>query len=850
MKIIKSTLLILFLLSTVSVSASSLTQQVVDKQFELQSLIDELKNLNIDTYKEELAMRTSEVFMQFATWDEANVSANTEYFEMLSLYKDNASQLAIDLPAFERADVLQLLEESIAYAQLLKEGKVFRTPAPKVDWTKVTRDYDQLTFEGKPVFLADYTWKPETEQLTEFYGNQSLAYIDNNYLEDDKGTISAWNMQQISDKASDRIGFVFIGNTRLPDWATTKYGDDFVNYIGDPFFMYDVDHPGAKEMNELLIDGFVPHLAGKRYTKLGYLMCNEPRWITYKDGDKKVWYTSGVSEYTMVKFRTWLQTKYQDVNTLNNIWKSYYLSFDMVNLDIPIDISKRGTAQWYDWNAFNNQRIVEWFTWMKDKIRSYDAAADVHLKIMPSFFTDNEPCTGIDLEALTELSDINGNDCAAHYNDTRSTPADWQEKYILGWREMYLGYDFLKSVRPNQINFNSESHLLSTNGTRDLYMNPKYVRSVYWAATLLGMDVSQTWYWPRDADGGITRSLSSAYAGSNNQQARVTNELHATLADLNTFSDDIMAFQRQRKPLRLFYSKTSAIQRGEYMDDVFSLYESLNFSGLSLGFVTKNIISQQDNTTWDAVLIYKTERVTLAERDTLQSYLDRGGVIIMDNESLTADEYGNPISALVAGNGTLIKVTSLSQLTTKGLELAAEKNQLPLVSVSESNSTSFDGCVWRCVMRSNGKQVVSLSNYGKTGAQVKIKLNGAVKGTKCLDLINGIQVPSELTLKPYDVLFIEVSDGSDISAIAPVKNDIGATLFPTVCENSFNIELGTFVKQVCLEAYSTSGQLCLQSNYNNVDYICQDVTTLIAGSYIIRISDGADTQTFRISKKV
>lgn len=837
----------LFFLS--AISAESLSDQAQLKMDELNLLINDLKEAGIDTYKEELAVRTSEVFLEFADWDEANVIINQAYFASFSLYKNEASQLATDLPDFERNDIIKLLDDAISYAVLLKNKEVFRTPTPRVDWSQVSHEDDQLTYEGRPVFLADWTWKPSVDKLTEFYGAKDGYYMSPTDLSDADGNIANWRSEELKDKADGNMGFVFIANNNVPDWTTTEYGTDFTKYIGDPFYLYDVDHPGAQEMMGNLLDATVSDMSGKKYAGLGYMLCNEPRWITYKNGDKKVWYTSGVSDYTMVKFRSWLKEKHGDINTLNSAWKSYYSTFDAVTIAVPVDISNRGNALWYDWNTFNDARVLEWFTWMKVRLRENDPLAKVHLKIMPSFFTDNDPATGIDLEALTELSDINGNDCAAHYNDTREAAADWEEKYILGWRELYMGYDFLKSVQPDQINFNSESHLLSTGHARDLYMNPKYARSVYWAATLLGMDASQSWYWPREADGSISRTLNHSYPGSNNQQARVTNEVHSTIIDLNAFSEDVMAFQRQRKPLRIFYSKTSAHQKAEYMDDVFALYESLNFSGLSLGFATKNIISRQENSDWDAILVYKTARITQAERDALQQYLDNGGRIIMDNESLKLDEYGSSIDPLIASAGALVQVDNLAQLSSSALTLLLTKGSLPKISVTESNGSSTKGCVWRAVVRENGEQALSISNYGKTTATLTIALKNAVKGTQCKDLINGVLIASEVILKPYEVLFVEVSDGDGLTPIVSLESStMEAVLYPSVCTHSFNIEMSSFRSKVNVKLYSIDGKLQLQKDYYDTQFITENISHLDVGNYFVKISDESLSQTFRFLK--
>jgi beta-galactosidase len=82
------------------------------------------------------------------------------------------------------------------------------------------------------------------------------------------------------------------------------------------------------------------------------------------------------------------------------------------------------------------------------------------------------------------------------------------------------------------------------------------------------MDDGQTWFWDRNSDGSILKrmfdssyqkALGVAYPGTVVQQPRDANELTQTMFDLNAFSEEIVAFQSQKKPIRIFYSETSAI---------------------------------------------------------------------------------------------------------------------------------------------------------------------------------------------------------------------------------------------------------------------------------------------------
>ncbi|MDW5288058.1 alpha-amylase family protein [Formosa sp. PL04] len=727
------------------------------KMTELKGLILDLNRKGIDSYKEQMTLRVAEIFLKYANWDEQNVAFNTDAFKMVRNYKEHAHQLAKDLPDFERNDVVKMLNESIESAEKINKGIIFRKPYQEIDWSKIEINNDELLYNNKPVFLSDYTWKPETPEFEDFFGELDGFLISPMQLENKEGKLNDKVENELRNKPSGKAGFIFIANNKVPDWTAKAYGAEFNEIEGKPFTAYDIDNLGARDMMSNLFKSTVPQISGKTYSQLGYMLTNEPRWANYKDSDKKVYFRADVSNYTIDKFKTWLKNKHGNIESLNAIWDTSYVDFDGVSSEIPMDISLMGTPQWYDWTTFNQDRVTDWFSYLKSEIVKNDTLAKVHLKIMPSIFTDNDPDSGIDFEALTALSDFNGNDVAAHYNNIRAQ-SDWEDDYILGWRELYLGYDFLKSVNPNTINFNSESHLLSTSHTRDLFMNPDYVRAVYWAAYTLGLNATQTWYWPRGVDGAFSRKLTNAYAGSNNQQPRVTQELQSTIIDLNTFSEDITAFQQERKPIRLFYSKTSANQKADYMDGIFEIYEDLNFEGLSLGFATKNIIKRNNNNAWDVVVIYKTEQVTQSELEAVQSYLNAGGRVIIDDKSFKTDEYGRPLKGLVNSKGTLLKVTGLKQIKQSALSIVEALGGMPELTVEEITEHNKKSCIWRFVKTKEGKSVLSVINFGKQDVQLKLQWKNTLNKAVCIDLINGIEVSSEPILKPYEVYFVEVKE--------------------------------------------------------------------------------------------
>ena len=832
-------LLIPFFLSITTIAfTQTLEQQVQTKIKELNSLIALAESKGIDTYKEQMTVRTAEIFLDYANWDENNVAENTTFFEKVPIYKDAAAQMATTLPDFERSECLLMLADAMATLQELKAEQIFRKPIPRIDWAAVTHDGDQLTFNNRPVFLNDYTWKPDLAQLNEFHGNLDGFYLSPTHVTDKNGTINSNIINDLNRKSTGTYGFVFLNNKAVPNWAINEYGNDIlIRQSSFNFTAYDIDHPNAIDLIGKMLDGAVPLMANKKYTKLGYMLVNEPHFFTKSN----VWATGEVSNYSIDKFKIWLANKHESIEQLNARWETNFTSFDAVTINIPISGNLQGTPKWYDWSFFNMHRVTEWYKLMKARLLESDPDAKVHLKIMPRLWSDNLKDHGIDFETLTRMSEIIGNDAGAWNNHIWGPTEWWEADYAFDWREMSMGYDFQKSVSPEKIAFNSESHYLSKNKSRNLYQDPIYARATYWLAHILGENATQTWYWARQADGSIRANAGVGYAGSNNQQPRIVNEVAATMMDLNSFSEEITAMQRQAKPLRIFHSKTSAINKATHMDDEFDLYKALFFEGISLGFATKDILQLQDNKNWEAILIHQTEYVTQAEFAALQTYLDNGGTIIMDIFSLKKDEYGQPLDKLAASNGNVERVTSMATLKSVALELLATTNLLPEIIVKETNGNTTKGVHWRIIKKEDGNQVLSLINLGNTDAQIELKSLQANTQISIKNLLKGIPIDANQLLKPNEVLFVEVMKEDATVSIEEEQINL-ASLFPNPFSGKFQVDFEQVYKHLELRIFNSEGKLVFQKTYQNVQNINADMTNKPSGSYHVQVN--ADRRIF------
>ncbi|MFR9502887.1 MAG: beta-galactosidase [Rikenellaceae bacterium] len=728
----------------------------------LEKLIKEAQKQEIDTQREECAVWMAETFLQYAAWDEKNVSKNAYQYTTWAAFADDAGRLARELPDFERGEIEKLLDTAIEEITAVINGDVLRREVPKIDWKSIKLEGSQFVSNGRPVFINDYFTKP-TFLDNDYCGQVNHGRMSLGDVDLVTGELTASGNKRINSD-NGNSGYILLWHGNPPQSIMEQ--DPNVNDGGRHFTKYDIDNPLIREAWSTTFKTVVPLVKDRLTTDQGYILSNEPHWFTMKD----VWATGIVSHYTIDKFKTWLEAKHGNIERLNELWGTSFASFNDVTIEIPFDGKYRTEPMGYDWMTFNQDRVVEWFTFLRDGIRKYDLEAVIHIKLIPRMFREDIRDHGLDFESLVNLGDILGNDAKIQGRMMRSTSAEaWESDYCFNWFEVGIGYDFFESVSPGKTNVNSESHYLSSAGWRDIYLTPGYARAAYWLATLQGMGISYSWFWAREADGGIRYDLRGdkkwntamdlAYVASVAQQPSVANEVTKTYMNMNAFSPEIATLQDTERPSRIFYSKVSAIKNTKYVATMLDLYTPLFFSGTPVGFATEKVIKDQDNDSWSVIMVRETEFVTESELAALQSYLDNGGTILLDSKSLKKNEYGEPLSTtLTASKGTLLKVDSVDEFLAKNDEILKSAGSAPRVMVAETNSCSTEGCLWRSYAKDDNTTILCILNIGNSDATLNLSSDKGLFSMK--NMFTSKSVKSELTLKKQDVIMIEVTHKS------------------------------------------------------------------------------------------
>lgn len=732
-------------------------EEVLEKMATLQELITEAENENLDALKEKMAIGLAEIFLHYAKWDEDNKSSLVSMFDGLHTFHETTPEkLAENLATYERSAIITVLDESITTLTSVINGDIVRQPIPDIDWSQISYDGNQMIFDGKPVFLADYNSQQATAgpyRLGDYFGDYGTGFVDPKHVSNENGSIVPWLRNELTTKPSGNFGTFFFGHRRTPDWLLQKYPD--IETGRAYYTAYDISSPGSREIIEKLCAGIIPLVKGKNYTKQGYMLTNEPHWNL-----SGTWQVIQFSEHAKDSLRDWLKKKHIDVANLNTLWNKSFASFDDVQIDdFPISSSERGKPIWYDLMKFNQYRITNWFKFFNNEVLKHDPEAKTHIKVIPGMWSENGRHNGLDFEALTDMTVNIGNDGGAKNSLRWGAPQPWQDRYHYFWKDFAMSYDFFRSVSPNKVNYNSEGHFVQSGGFTDLFLDPSYVRSVYWQAVLQGMNSVRSWYWPRTTDGGYS-SNEFEVAGSFAQQPRAVFELHETFMDLNSQSEHIAALQHVKQHIRLFYSETSAINKSDHMSGLFELYESLYFEGQSIGFATEKIIKNQPNSNWDVIVVSKTEYVTEAELDALQLYLDNGGAVIIDAISLKKDEYGRNLTKSLNTNngGVLLSASSVDDFTSKALGFINDKGHSAILTLAETNGIGKKGCVWRNYVSNDGENIINIINIGKTEATLELGLKGNNNAVICTDLLTGKKLDSNFTMQPETVYLFSVRE--------------------------------------------------------------------------------------------
>jgi len=744
---------------------------VHEKLARLEKAVSVARAKGIDTRYEDVTVTTASMFLNtFIPWDMANPTALASAFSRWSNKQDlkgTPQQEAVRAPKWELKQTSDILDGALARLTTVLQRPESRRPVPRtnVDHLEVVDGF--LSSDDQPAFSGGFIWAPMEMDSAYFGLIGGEVWLPFGTLRSD-GTLGDNTIESITDKlnalqAKGQKGSIGFGQN-IASWAISQW-PDIDDYKGH-FFSYDIDHPQVKGLWSNFIASLVPKVRDHP-AKFDYQLAVEPIWPSIG-----TWMVKNASPYTYQRYRLWLKERYGSIDALNISWGTHYASFSEIASRPSDNLS---SALWYDWCRFNQWRVTDFFRFIRDEIHTHDPAGACHIRISVGGLNYIEAGqkartslhNGIDREALTDLMEINGLDNFMQASSGRiSEQLRYYDKYdvdayALRWLGHTILLDFIRSLGPDKLIYDSEWHSVSS----VYYLNPEppagYMHTALWLSTLHGLGATKTWYWSRRANGSIGRFPEEFY-GSVLVQPRLLNEYGVALAELNAFGKEVVALERAAKQICLLYSESSAIQSVDYLNHQMITYEALHFTGLPIGFVTENDLKTSGlpaSCKW--LIIADASHVRQNTLGWLNTYVKGGGkLLIIGDNALKYNEYGR------AHRSTQLDFMSHAdklavaapQILLGNIEAQMTKTTVrrDIRCIDNTNKQTVFGVMCRSV-ENKGGYLVCLINLASDQKEVSIELNGKGVNNAVSLFENKTEKIRTITMDPLSTRLFHIS---------------------------------------------------------------------------------------------
>ncbi|MGA9657704.1 MAG: hypothetical protein WBQ60_01190, partial [Asticcacaulis sp.] len=170
---------------------TDLLLQIKQAQTQLSDQITKADSRGLDVTRECMVLHTSTLFVKWADIDSKSIDYLTQLYSKHPVYKTQAQQYAHALSGVELQSTKACLEEATATLKQLQSGAIQPKPAVKLDYRHITQTGRHFLQDGKPVFVQDYTWKPDVPELTLYFGNLNNGLISPAFITSESGEVNA-----------------------------------------------------------------------------------------------------------------------------------------------------------------------------------------------------------------------------------------------------------------------------------------------------------------------------------------------------------------------------------------------------------------------------------------------------------------------------------------------------------------------------------------------------------------------------------------------------------------------------------------------------------------------------------
>tara|TARA_B110000208_G_scaffold3854_1_gene5120 strand:- start:207 stop:2702 length:2496 start_codon:yes stop_codon:yes gene_type:complete len=611
--------------------------------------------------------------------DSLNASMTTLLSHYRAFYADApagfADARALSLPLREANDTLALVQRALAQ---LVAPTTRRPPLPSRNVNNFTVcDGYLCNSAGQPVIPSGFNvWAfpknkgPFDEALTGINivtTGLGVSRLLPNYTIDPE--FVAQLLAELDAALAKNISIHTLGFGSVPQWAEQKWPGIIRGNFTQHGVNFDISSPGVPILMTAGIKAIFDTEIGCHPALGGFILGNE------------VSFMQSATPAMVSSYHSWLQKRYDDqIALLNRAWTTTFTSFDDIKgqpaKPIGPVILATGTAEWWDWNSFNNWRATAMYSLIANEIQK-NAAADPRcrargflpmttLKLQDGNEFNGLRQKGIDREALVDVLTWNGCDSGIAPNTGldskgRINPKDrvmnpphdlvnppggkyggegWptyynKSHYAADWLGQGAGYTLQHSLAPTKPLYDTEWHSIGTLTWRDEHMSPEYVELAVWFTLYHYLAVNLAWYFPRN---GVAPQRASKFPGSLvGSFATLPGATDTFLREYmlaSALGDVVAALGRVKPTIWILRSMASDTQDETSTVSLLAVFEAASFLGVTVGFVTEKQLQNGSfvpNNEQNIVVVPNSTFVENATVAALEARTSTNSVVLASN---------------------------------------------------------------------------------------------------------------------------------------------------------------------------------------------------------------------------
>jgi len=598
-------------------------------------------------------------------------------------------------------------------------------------WSKVTLGSET---RNQPVFLTGYGhFRQLIQDIPE------LAKMGINFIQfelgpalamtpdgEETGQIEEYVVHAL-DRAWEhgiRVDLLLSPHQNMPWWHEhwpETWLDEFPYVTHVPFIKWSVDAPQVREVLENYLRTIIPRI--QDHPALHSLcLTNEP---DYRLAPQDPW--------RKPQWHAYLRETHGDIETLNARYGTEYAAFEAVDHptfgpawyeEHPLLGPEVDNLAWlYDGIRFNQRAFAGWHVWMRDIIHEMAPDIPVHAKVMPVVWGRYTIYWGTDPYEFAQLSQLNGNDS---YFDPTPRHRPWQST----WQVQNMYYDLQRAMKHVPV-VNTENHIIPDRFQG--HVSTEHIYTAIWQGAVHGQGGSATWTWERTYD------PESDAEGLIMHRAACTAEMGRVALDLMRLGPEMAAVQNLRPEVAILWSNAAQVHDNRFFNQLYRLYEALNFAGVPIGFVTEEQLLAEGMGDYKLLLATGTRNVHREALEVVRRFQTDGGRLVgYGDELFLEDQYGQPLDAPVPDALVELRLSG-ERLRDALLGELAEAGIRPRHLLKNEDGAVNYGVEWRSAPYGDG-MLLNAVNLTRDEAAVVLP-EGA---WRCL--IRGAAVESPLTL--------------------------------------------------------------------------------------------------------